>query len=102
MTNNAVEVAALIARLTELLTSSPLDAAPAAQPEPAQKTHERVLLTPEEAAARIGVGRTTMYRLIRTKEVESVQIGRLRRIAASEVDEYAARLVAGQSNQAAA
>ncbi|WP_112232458.1 helix-turn-helix domain-containing protein [Lentzea atacamensis] len=102
MTNKAAEVAALIARLTELLTSSGLPGAPDAPPEPARKMPERVLLTPEEAAARIGVGRTTMYRLIKTNEVVSVQIGRLRRIAASEVDEYTARLLAGQSNRAAA
>lgn len=102
MTNKAAEVAALIARLTELLTNNGLSETPDAQPEPVRKMPERVLLTPEEAAARIGVGRTTMYRLIRTKEIVSVQIGRLRRIAISEVDEYAARLLASQSNRAAA
>nr|WP_238412858.1 helix-turn-helix domain-containing protein [Saccharothrix deserti] len=52
-----------------------------------------MLLTTEEAAERLGVGRTTMYRLIGTGEVESVQIGRLRRIHVAAVDAYARKLL---------
>ncbi|WP_380169519.1 helix-turn-helix domain-containing protein [Jannaschia sp. R86511] len=40
----------------------------------------RLLLTIEEAAERLGVGRSTMYGLVLDGEVESVHIGRLRRI----------------------
>jgi len=39
----------------------------------------KLLLTVEEAADRLGVGRTLMYALIRSGDVPSVQIGRLRR-----------------------
>lgn len=52
----------------------------------------RLLLRVEEAALRLQVGRTTMYDLVRRGEVESVPIGRLRRIPAECLDEYVARL----------
>jgi len=47
-------------------------------------------LTVEEAARRIGVGRTTMYALIASGEVPSIQIGRLRRIPAQALTDYIA------------
>ena len=46
-----------------------------------------LLLRVEEAALRLGIGRTSMYRLVMTGEVESVQIGGLRRIPASCIEE---------------
>lgn len=49
-----------------------------------------VALTVEEAARRISVGRTTMYTLIASGAVRSVQVGRLRRIPARALDEYIA------------
>jgi excisionase family DNA binding protein len=55
---------------------------------------ERVLLTVEEVAERLGIGRTTTFRLVKTGEIESVRIGRLRRIHIDAVNAYAARLVA--------
>ncbi|HEX9334443.1 MAG TPA: helix-turn-helix domain-containing protein, partial [Pseudonocardiaceae bacterium] len=42
---------------------------------------ERVLLTVEEAAKRLGIGRTTAFALVKTGEIVSVQIGRLRRVS---------------------
>jgi excisionase family DNA binding protein len=47
-----------------------------------------VALTVEEAARRLGVGRTTMYALIASGEVSSVRIGRLRRIPAEALSAY--------------
>ena len=41
-----------------------------------------LVLTVEEAADRLGVGRTVMYALVSSGAVESVRIGRLRRIPA--------------------
>lgn len=55
-------------------------------------TIPRVLLTPEEAAEALGVGRTHLFKLIRTGEIPSVKIGRLRRIPAHALDAYVARL----------
>lgn len=51
-----------------------------------------LLLRVEEAAHRLGIGRTSMYRLVMTGEVESVQIGGLRRIPAPCLEEYVERL----------
>lgn len=50
-----------------------------------------VALTVEEAARRLGVGRTTMFALIRTGEVPSIPIGRLRRVPAEALPEYVRR-----------
>ncbi|MEV6590971.1 helix-turn-helix domain-containing protein [Streptomyces acidicola] len=47
-------------------------------------------LTVEEAARRLGVGRTTMYALIASGEVQSVRIGRLRRVPADALAAYLA------------
>jgi excisionase family DNA binding protein len=59
------------------------------------------LLTVEEAARRLGIGRTTCYALIRSGELESVPVGRLRRIPAEAVPEYVARLRQHHHEQAA-
>lgn len=50
-----------------------------------------ILLLREEAALRLGIGRTSMYRLVMTGEAESVQIGGLRRIPPC-IEEYVDRL----------
>ncbi|MEV7776814.1 helix-turn-helix domain-containing protein [Kitasatospora sp. NPDC088351] len=47
-----------------------------------------VALTVEEAARRLGVGRTTMYALVASGEVPAVTIGRLRRVPAEALKEY--------------
>jgi excisionase family DNA binding protein len=47
-----------------------------------------VALTVEEAARRLGIGRTTMYGLIASGQVSSVRIGRLRRIPAEALGAY--------------
>jgi excisionase family DNA binding protein len=41
-----------------------------------------LVLTVEEAADRLGIGRTLMYALVSSGAVESVRIGRLRRVPA--------------------
>ncbi|GGO98523.1 helix-turn-helix domain-containing protein [Wenjunlia tyrosinilytica] len=50
------------------------------------------LLTVEEAARRLRIGRTTCYSLIRSGELESVPVGRLRRVPADAVTEFVSRL----------
>lgn len=57
----------------------------------------RLLLTVEEAALRLGIGRSTMYALVLTGEVESLLIGRLRRIPADALPAYLTRLREAQS-----
>lgn len=41
---------------------------------------ERMLLTPEEAAEALGVGRTKVYELMAAGRLASVRIGRSRRV----------------------
>lgn len=50
------------------------------------------LLTVEEAARRLRIGRTFCFRLIGTGELESVPVGRLRRVPPAAVHEYVNRL----------
>lgn len=61
-----------------------------------------LLLSPERAADRLEVGRTKFYELMATGQIESVKIGKLRRIPAAALDEYVERLRAGQAGGAAA
>jgi excisionase family DNA binding protein len=51
-----------------------------------------LVLTVEEAAHRLRIGRTLMYSLVSSGEVESVTIGRLRRVPGGALDDYVARL----------
>jgi excisionase family DNA binding protein len=62
-----------------------------------------LLLTVEDAAQRLSIGRTTMYSLISAGAIKSVTIGRLRRIPSECLEEYIAGLRAsGQPESAAA
>jgi excisionase family DNA binding protein len=56
----------------------------------------RLVLTIEQAARRLGIGRTLMYSLVMTGEVESVTIGRLRRIPVECLTEYVTKLRTAQ------
>ncbi len=51
-----------------------------------------LVLTIEQAARRLGIGRTLMYALVTSGEIESVTIGRLRRVPADCITEYVNRL----------
>ena len=55
---------------------------------------EPLLLSPEEAAEVLGLGRSRVYDLMRRRELVSVKIGRVRRIPASSVEAYVERLTA--------
>lgn len=63
--------------------------------------HEVLLLTVEEAARRLRLGRTLVYRLISSGELESVTVGRLRRVPAQCLAEYVATLRGASSSGAA-
>lgn len=54
---------------------------------------ERVLLTPEEVAEALHIGRCAVYDLIRTGQLPSGKIGRSRRIPVEAVREFAKRLL---------
>lgn len=55
------------------------------------------LYSVEEAADLLGIGRTFMFRLIATGEVESLKVGRRRKIGSDALDRYIARLIEQQS-----
>jgi len=59
-------------------------------------THRR-LLTPEEAAQALGVGRSFLYDLVRQGRIETLKLGKLRRIPAAAVDDFVARERAAQA-----
>jgi excisionase family DNA binding protein len=83
----------LLARLADLLGTTQQELLDALREHTApQHDPTRVALTVEEAARRLGVGRTTMYALVASGEVPSVQIGRLRRVPAQALDTYLAAL----------
>ncbi|MGW3951024.1 excisionase family DNA-binding protein [Streptomyces sp. NPDC004752] len=51
-----------------------------------------VLLTVEEAARRLRIGRTTCFRLVVAGEIESVMVGRLRRVPTDALPAYVSKL----------
>ena len=53
-----------------------------------------LLVTPEEAARALSLGRTTVYQLMRTGELASVVIGRRRRIPVTALAAFVDALVA--------
>jgi excisionase family DNA binding protein len=61
-----------------------------------------IVLTVEEAAELLGCGRTTMYGLIKTGEIASIPIGRLRRVPVGAIHEYVKRLLANATPSQAA
>ena len=52
----------------------------------------RLLLSVEEAAQRLHIGRSTVYTLVAQNQLESVKIGKLRRIPAQALEDYVATL----------
>jgi excisionase family DNA binding protein len=50
----------------------------------------RALFGLEEAATYLGVGRTQMYELLRSDEIPSMKIGRLRKVRVVDLDSYIA------------
>lgn len=60
-----------------------------------------LLLSPEQAAERLAVGRTTVYALIASGELETVRVGRSRRVVAESTDAFVTKLRAEQGQQAA-
>jgi excisionase family DNA binding protein len=65
-----------------IMTSDELDALFPGRASATRVAQLPLVLTVEEAAERLGVGRTVMYALVSSGAVESVRIGRLRRVPA--------------------
>ena len=56
-------------------------------------TADQLLVTPEEAAHRLSVGRTTIYELMASGELRSVTIGRCRRVPVSSLSSFVSKLI---------
>lgn len=54
-------------------------------------TASQLLLTVDQAARRLGVGRSLMYELLTAGEVGSIHVGRLRKVPARALEEYVER-----------
>jgi excisionase family DNA binding protein len=54
---------------------------------------DQLLVTPEEAARRLSVGRTTIYELMSSGELQSVNIGRCRRVPVSSLSLFVSKLI---------
>jgi excisionase family DNA binding protein len=61
---------------------------------------DRLLLTPEDAADVLRIGRTTVYALMKSGDLRPVHIGRSCRISQEEVERYVRRLQAAPSGSA--
>ena len=65
------------------------------QTESAER-HDRLLLTVEEAAGLLGVGRTTVYQLVADGQLPAVRLRRCRRIARHDLEAFVRALRSDQ------
>lgn len=74
------------------VSRSPVRARKAPAPEPRQQRQpahtSELLLTVDDAARKLGIGRSLMYKLIWDGDVVSLTIGRFRRVAVAELTRY--------------
>lgn len=56
------------------------------------RADNRLLLSVDEAAERLGIGRSLMYELISSGQVDSIRLGRLRRITPEALSAYVVAL----------
>ena len=52
-----------------------------------------ILVTVDETAAMLSIGRTAAWELVRKQKLKSVKIGRTRRVPVSVIQEYIQRLL---------
>jgi excisionase family DNA binding protein len=56
-------------------------------------SHNRLAVSPAEAARMLGIGRTKLYELIAANQLTSIKIGTRRLIRVSAIEEFLDRLV---------
>jgi len=55
------------------------------------ETDDKLLLTVVEAAQRLGIGRTLMYELLSSGQIDSVHVGRLHKVPAAALAKFVDR-----------
>ena len=55
------------------------------------RTDDRILLSVEDAAERLDIGRTMLYELIATGQIHTIHVGRLRKVPVEALREYVDR-----------
>ena len=72
-----------------------LDRAPFLEPSPVVHgtlvEDDRLLLTVVEAARRLEISRSLLYELMARDEIQSIRVGRLRRVPAEALSDYISR-----------
>ena len=53
---------------------------------------EKLMLTPEEVASALGISRRKVYELMHTRSIDSVKIGKCRRIPRIALDRFVEKL----------
>ena len=54
-------------------------------------TQGKVLLTIDEAAQTLSIGRTLLFELLMRKQIISIKVGRVRRVPMAAIDDYITR-----------
>jgi excisionase family DNA binding protein len=72
----------------------PQDAGSAGNPAAVDSTHQAEFLTVEETADLLRIGRDKVYHLIRTGQLRSIKIGKLRRVSREWVRQFVEQLTA--------
>jgi excisionase family DNA binding protein len=77
----------------QVAANGQLDGAPSgSHVDRSEEYTEKLLLSPEEAAHALGVGRSRVYDLMRTRQLLSVRIAKSRRVPVAAVHAYVERL----------
>jgi excisionase family DNA binding protein len=56
----------------------------------------KLLLSPDEACAALGVRRSTLYKMLDSREIASIRVGRLRRIPLERLREWIDKQLSAQ------
>ena len=67
---------------------------------PREVVGQRLLLTVSEAAKQLGIGRSLLYELLAEGQVESIHVGRLRRIPIDALADFIDRQLSSRSDVA--
>lgn len=65
-----------------------------------ERAELKLLLTISEVAFRLGLGRSFIYELVMKGEIKSLKIGRARRIPVAALDEFVARCIRSDEDDA--